>query len=131
VHALTLRLLFLGVTEKQKFHSKLSPLPRPTLQRVLQRMQDDVSSSMDLQTLAAESGYSRRHFVRMFQRATGYTPHHYLLQVGLERARNLMKQKSMSLGEIAMNCGFASQSHMSKVFRHILAVTPGEYRRSL
>jgi AraC family transcriptional regulator len=129
-HALTLRLLFLGVTGKQNVSSKVSPLPRPALRRVLERMQD-ISSSLDLHTLAAESGYSRRHFLRMFQRATGYTPHHYLLQLRLERARELMKQKSMSLVDIAIDCGFASQSHMSKVFRHLLGVTPSEYRRNL
>lgn len=130
VHAMILRLLYLGETETQKICSPVSPLPTRALRRVIERMQT-LASDLDLQTLAAESGYSRRHFVRMFERATGSTPHSYLLKLRVERAQVLLKGKSLSLIDIAIVCGFSSQSHLSKVFRQVLGVTPSDYRRHL
>jgi AraC family transcriptional regulator len=128
VHAMILRLLSLGNAENRNARSPVSPLPASALRRVLERMQT-LSPELDLRTLAAESRYSRRHFLRMFERATGYTPHRYLLKLRLERAQKLLKSKSPSLIDVAVECGFSSQSHMSKVFRRMLGLTPGEYRR--
>jgi AraC family transcriptional regulator len=84
----------------------------------------DLVADLDLQTLAAESGYSRSHFLRMFEAATGLTPHRYLLQFRLERAQKLMSERAISLIDIAALCGFSSHAHMSRVFRQLLGVTP-------
>jgi AraC family transcriptional regulator len=86
---------------------------------------------LSLQVLAKESGYSRVHFVRMFRAATGYTPHNYLLKLRLDRARELLASPTLSLTDIALECGFSSHSHLSRVFRQALGATPSEYRRSL
>jgi AraC family transcriptional regulator len=107
-----------------------SPLPRHLLQRVVERMHDLVAD-LDLQALAAESGYSRSHFLRMFEAATGLTPHRYLLQLRLERAQELIRKGSTSLIDIAALCGFSSHAHMSRIFRQLLGVTPSRYRRNL
>jgi AraC family transcriptional regulator len=60
-HALATRLLFLKDAERQSAQPPISPLPRLALRRVLDRMQD-ISTDVDLEMLAAESGYSRGHF---------------------------------------------------------------------
>ena len=127
-HALVLRLLFLQATYKPR--QAASALPRPLLHRVIERMHD-LNAVLDLQTLAAETGYSRTHFLRMFHKATGCTPHHYLLQLRLERAQELMKDKHSSLIDIAALCGFSSHAHMSRMFRQFLGVSPSEFRRNL
>lgn len=129
-HALTVRLLYLGDTRTQKSHYEISPLPPAALRRVLKRMQD-FSSDLSLDALAEESGYSRRHFLRMFERATGYTPHRYLLQLRLQRAKELLQKKSVPLIDVAAYSGFSSQSHMSRIFRRFYGLTPGEVRRGL
>ena len=129
-HALAMRLFFLEAAEKQKASSGVSALPRHLLQRVQERMHD-LCTDLDLQTLAAESGYSRCHFLRMFRAATGYAPHRYLLQLRLERAQELMRRRATSLIDIAADCGFSSHAHMSRVFRQLLGVTPTEYRRNM
>src|SRR4029077_12375702 len=129
-HALVMRFLLLGRTQRDNACAAASPLPRHLLQRVLERMHDLVANP-DLQTLAAESGYSRSHFLRMFEAATGLTPHRYLLQLRLERAQQLMREGSTSLIDIAALCGFSSHAHMSRVFRQLLGVTPSQYRRNL
>jgi AraC family transcriptional regulator len=129
-HALVMRFLLHGKPQRRNSDAATSPLPRHLLQRVLERMHDLVAD-LDLQTLAAESGYSRSHFLRMFEAATGLTPHRYLLQLRLERAQELMREGATSLIDIAALCGFSSHAHMSRIFRQLLGVTPSRYRRNL
>jgi AraC family transcriptional regulator len=129
--ALVLRTLHLGRDARPQINNRRTPaLPGHVLRRVVERMQN-FDSDLSLQALANESGYSRVHFVRMFKVTTGYSPHNYLLNLKLERARELLKNRSMSLIDVALDCGFSSHSHMSRFFRKVVGVTPTAYRRSL
>jgi AraC family transcriptional regulator len=129
--ALAVRMLFLGrSTNPQTNNRRTSALPRHVLLRIIDRMRC-FSCDLSLQVLANESGYSRVHFVRMFRAATGYSPHNYLLNLRLERARELLKNPSLSLIDVALDCGFSSHSHMSRLFHKSVGVTPSTYRRNL
>src|SRR6185436_10581794 len=98
--ALAVRMLFVGTQTKPPTNVRTaSALPKHVLRRIIERMRS-FSSDLSLQALATESGYSRVHFVRMFRAATGYSPHNYLLNMKLERARELLKNPSMSLIDI-------------------------------
>jgi AraC family transcriptional regulator len=129
--ALALRMLSFGRRTKPPSNNRGTyGLPKHVLRRIIERMRcldDDLS----LQALAKESGYSRVHFVRMFKAATGSSPHKYLLNLKLERVRELLKNPSMSLIDIALDCGFSSHSHMSRLFHKFVGVTPSAYRRGL
>jgi AraC family transcriptional regulator len=114
-----------------ELHSPVSALPPLSLKRVLERMKCEFREDLSLATLAAESGYSRAHFLRMFRAATGRTPHQYLLDLRLEEAQRRMRLSSTPLIDIAANCGFSSHSHLSKAFRHRVGVTPSQYRRKI
>jgi AraC family transcriptional regulator len=130
-HALAVRMLFLGTQTKPQTNVRTaSALPKHVLRRIIERMRS-FSSDLSLQALANDSGYSRVHFIRMFKAATGYSPHNYLLNLKLERARELLRNPSISLIDIALDCGFSSHSHMSRLFHKIVGVTPSDYRRSL
>jgi AraC family transcriptional regulator len=94
-------------------------------------MRADLATNLDLKTLAAESGYSRNQFLRMFRTATESTPHQFFLQLRVEKAQSLMKNKSLRIIDITASCGFASQAHFSRVFRQIVGVTPMQYRRDI
>jgi AraC family transcriptional regulator len=129
--ALAVRMLFLGRgTKPRSNNGRTYGLPGHSLRRVIERMRC-FDSDLSLQALANESGYSRVHFVRMFKAATGYSPHHYLLNLKLERTRELLKNPSISLIDIALDCGFSSHSHMSRLFHKFVGVTPSAYRRTL
>jgi AraC family transcriptional regulator len=129
--ALAVRMLYQGKqTRPESNNPGASGLPRHVLRRIIERMRC-FSCDLSLQALANESGYSRVHFVRMFRAATGYSPHNYLLNLRLERARELLKNPSLSLIDIALDCGFSSHSHMSRLFHKSVGVTPSAYRRSL
>jgi AraC family transcriptional regulator len=128
-HSAAIRVLF-SKSAEPRTRASGTALPRHLLGRVLERMHN-LNLDLDLQTLAAETGYSRSHFLRMFRAATGQTPHRYLLQLRVQRAQELMGRGKVPLIDIAASCGFSSQAHMSRVFRQVLAVTPSEFRRSL
>ncbi len=59
------------------------------------------------------------------------TPHAYLLEVRVQAARRMIEGGERSLAQIALDCGFAQQSHLGSAFRKVLGVTPGQYRRRL
>jgi len=131
ISALVCRFLVIGREDDPPNTAKqVSPLPRHILRRVIERMRD-LDSKLSLEMLAKESGYSRVHFLRMFRAATGYAPHNYLLKLRVDRVRELLASSTSSLTDIALECGFSSHSHLSRVFRQVLGVTPSEYRRSL
>ncbi|MEI9947768.1 MAG: AraC family transcriptional regulator [Pseudomonadota bacterium] len=101
--ALTVRLLLPRGPRKGSSRAA-SALPRPVLQRVLERMHD-LENEPDLRELAAQGGYSRGHFLRMFRATTGLTPHRYLLQLRVEKAQRQLALGRASLIEIAADSG--------------------------
>jgi AraC family transcriptional regulator len=128
IYAFTLRLFSLG-QGRQYTYARQGALPAHKLRRVIERMNADLDIDLDLKTIAAESGYSRNHFLRMFRVATECTPHQYFLRLRIEKAQSLMKDQSLRIIDIAESCGFASQSQFSRVFRRVIGVTPRQYRR--
>jgi AraC family transcriptional regulator len=129
--ALATRLLYAARLETLPINYTVSPLPRRQLRRVLERMQADLSTNLNLATLAAESGYSRAHFLRTFRAATGQTPHHYLMDLRLAKAQALISNRSMPLIDIAAACGFSSHAHLTTAFRSRFGLSPSTYRRGL
>jgi len=128
IYSFTLRLFSLG-HDRQYTYIPQGALPAHKLRRVIERMNADLDTYLDLKTIAAESGYSRDHFLRMFRAATGCTPHQYFLRLRIEKAQSLMTNQSLRIIDIAASCGFTSQSQFSRVFRRVIGVTPRQYRR--
>jgi AraC family transcriptional regulator len=131
VNALATRFVQLCRAIQLQEKSIKSGLPGHLLRRVLERMNSEFSADLGLATLAAESGYSRAHFLRMFRAATAQTPHQYLLNLRLQNAVQMMKKRSTPLVDIAIACGFSSHTHFTKAFRSRYGALPSQYRRSL
>jgi AraC family transcriptional regulator len=112
-------------------YSRVSALPRLALRRVIERMKRGFEADLSLDSLAAESGYSRAHFLRMFHAATDQTPHQYLLSLRLENAIQLMKKRATWLIDVAVASGFSSHAHFTNAFRSRFGMLPSEYRREL
>ena len=89
---------------------------------------DDPSGDISLARMARESGLSRFQLVRAFSRATGLTPHAYLVQARVHLARRLIGGR-MPLAEVAAASGFADQSHMTRAFTARYGLAPGVYAR--
>jgi transcriptional regulator GlxA family with amidase domain len=67
---------------------------------------------------------------RAFKDSLGCTPHQYVIRRRVERAQKLMSMTDDSLAQIATECGFAGQSHLSHLFYKILGERPGAWRRA-
>ena len=91
------------------------------------RMADDMpSAALSLDDLAQVSGLSRFQVLRGFAKATGLTPHAYLVQRRAQLARRLIGQ-GLPLAQAALESGFADQSHMTRVFMRQYGVSPAMY----
>jgi AraC family transcriptional regulator len=130
IYAFVLRLLSLN-TNRDGSHAYPRPLKSARLNRVLERMESEFRSNLNLETLASECGYSRNHFLRLFRKTTGYSPHQYLLKLRVKRAKSMMKDKSLNLLEIALACGFSSDVQMSRAFLRTHGVSASQYRRGI
>ncbi len=97
--------------------------------RVTSRLLDDLSGDPGLSELALLCGLSRGHFIRAFKQTTGLPPHRWLSMQRVERAKGLLQNTKMSIVEIALQCGFADQSHFTRVFSKALGISPGTWRR--
>ncbi|MEL6225045.1 MAG: AraC family transcriptional regulator [Cyanobacteria bacterium J06627_8] len=87
-----------------------------------------LDQSIKLADLAEVAGISQFHFSRLFKQSIGMTPHQYVLQQRVEQAKQLLKGTKLAIAEIALNCGFSSQSHLTKHFREATGLTPKSYR---
>lgn len=99
------------------------------LSRVLAYIEENLDSEISLGALAAVAGLSPFHFSRTFKLATGESPYHYVGLRRLARAQRLLSDSQLSLVQIALECGFASQSHFTSVFSKVIGTSPGRYRR--
>jgi AraC family transcriptional regulator len=92
-------------------------------------MQEDLTGHVPLDAIARECGISRSHFARAFAISAGRPPHQWLLDQRVNLARQLLGDSELSIGEIAVRCGFADQSHFTRVFAAKVGLTPGRWRR--
>lgn len=91
---------------------------------------DCPTQALTLSGLAQEAGLSRYQFLRGFTRATGLTPHAYIMQRRLHRARALIGG-GLPLAEAALESGFSDQSHMTRLFVRSFGMAPGAYARAM
>jgi AraC-like DNA-binding protein len=114
----------------------LASLPGDTAQRItlkaFTRVLDQIAEQFDqplsLAQLADTYGHNELRLLRDFTRSIGLTPHAYLIEVRLQAARRLIEHTDLPLASIALDAGFAHQSHMGAAFRKHLAMTPSQYR---
>ena len=104
-------------------------LPQHSLQRVFNYIHDHLEQDISLSQLSNIGGVSKYYFIKLFKQSTGRTPHQYLIQQRLEQAKQLLKHSNLSITEIALQCGFTSQSHLTKTFRDAIGTTPKAYRQ--
>jgi AraC family transcriptional regulator len=91
----------------------------------------DERLDVSMTELAAECGLSAAHFGRAFKRSTGIAPHQWQLGRRMKRAQGLLTGSSLPIAEIALKCGFSSQSHFATAFKENIGVSPGHWRRSV
>ena len=110
--------------------ARAEPEAATDVARVRERLADDLLATPTLDELAALAGVSRYQVQRRFVRVHGLPPHAWLLQWRAERARTLIRA-GHGLADAALACGFADQSHMTRVFTRQFGYTPGAWRQAM
>jgi len=95
------------------------------------RIRESPAEILSVAQLAREAGYSPDHFSRVFLGAIGLRPQDYLMRARLDRARQLLAETDLSVGEVATRVGFADIFYFSRFFRQHTGQPPSEFRRSL
>ncbi|MCK9513614.1 MAG: AraC family transcriptional regulator [Pigmentiphaga sp.] len=97
--------------------------------RVCDYIEAHLGDDLRLDTLARVGGVHPSHLCRAFQANLGTSPHGYVTQQRLQKARQLLRAQRDSVADIAAQLGFSSQSHFASVFRKAHAMSPTEFRR--
>lgn len=98
------------------------------IELALARILNEYPHDLDMQFLAQELGVSYSWFRSTFTAHTGLSPHQYLLDLRLVRARHLLAETEFSVKEIATQTGFEDEHYFSRLFRQKLNHTPSEWR---
>jgi len=107
---------------------KVVALAPMAIRRAQEMLVEGEEGRVTIAGIASELGLSRNHFFVAFREATGVTPYQWLLNQRIDHARRLLRTTELSLAEIALHCGFADQSHFTRVFGRIEGVSPGRWR---
>lgn len=103
-------------------------LDRRAQQVVLDYLHSELDSRIDLDALAAVVGMTAGSFLPAFSAAFGTTPHQYLIEQRIERAKVLLSATTASITDISADLGFSSPSHFATTFKQRVGVTPTTYR---
>ncbi len=127
--ALATRLASNYAASKPSLVFKANGLPPSQLNRVIDYMKANLAQDLSISDLATLTGMSESHFSRSFKQSTGIPPYRYLMQQRVERAKQLLEDQSITISTIALDCGFANQTHLTKFFRQMTGLTPKAYRK--
>jgi AraC family transcriptional regulator len=119
-HALAIHLLGRYPAPSDPGHG----LSRRQLQRLTAYVEEHLDRDLSLACLATVAELSASHLKTLFKRSTGLPVHEYVVQRRVERARVLLQQGELPASQVALDVGFAHQSHMARWMRRILGVTP-------
>lgn len=102
----------------------------PKINRLLEFIEQGLAEDLSLDALAAELDIGPVHLTRVFKRVVGTSPHQYVLERRLERAKDLLRNGELPISDVALASGFCSQSHLTNVFRRIVGVSPAVFRNA-
>jgi AraC-like DNA-binding protein len=100
------------------------------VRRAKEILSANLDGSIPLKEVARECRLSVSHFSRAFRRTMGAAPHSWLLTHRIEVAKEKLRDRRLSLLDVALACGFADQSHLTRVFTRIVGMSPGAWRRA-
>jgi AraC family transcriptional regulator len=101
------------------------------LRRVMEYINEHLHDELSLAELARTAKLSPHYFATVFRAGTGMSPHRYVIERRIDRARDLLRRHDKTISEIAYAVGFSSQSHLTANFRRTTGMTPRKFRQSL
>jgi AraC family transcriptional regulator len=126
---LVVHLLYRYSTSKPALLQTSSGLSEKQLKQVIEYIHECLDRNVSLTDLANLLQLSSYHFTRLFKQSIGIAPHQYQIRCRIDRVKQLLLEKKLSLADIASEVGFASQGHLNYHFKRLVGVTPTEFLR--
>lgn len=105
-------------------------LPKWRLQLLLDYIDAHLAEPLGLEALANVARLSPFHFCRVFKQSTGMTPHRYVAERRITRAREMLATTGLPIEAVATACGFSNQKHFTTSFTRMVGTSPGRFRRA-
>jgi AraC family transcriptional regulator len=99
-------------------------LPREKLVRAVEYIQDQLDSDLTVSGIAQAVYMSPYHFTRLFKESTGQSPHQYVVEARVRKAKELLTTGKFTISEVAFHVGFADQSHLTRHFKRVFGLPP-------
>jgi AraC-like DNA-binding protein len=116
-----------GFTEPRKILSLVSV--HPAISKALGLLETRFRKNWTLRELADEVGLSRSRLAELFNLEAGYSVHKFLTKIRVRHAESLLSHSDLPIGDIALECGFATIQHFSRVFKETTGQAPNNFRR--
>jgi AraC family transcriptional regulator len=110
-----------------KSKGKLSSLQ---LRRAIEYIEEYLADNLNLSRIAKAAGINTGLLAREFRNAMELTPYEYVMRARVDRAKHLLVSTDLPLADIALQCGFSHQQHMTRIIHRTVGITPGAIRRA-
>ena len=110
-------------------YPKNSPNMNASIRLAIEYINTFYSSDIRIEDICKEINISAFHFIRMFKNRTGKSPHQYLVDIRIQRAKELLSCGQYSISEISTLCGFINLSHFSSKFKEVTGLSPTSYKK--
>ena len=117
-------------SDKKEVSSKTNPRERRRAVEAALWLEQSSGEPVGLEDAARHAGLSPFHFLRLFARVVGVTPHQYLVRSRLRRAARLLAEETLPVTDVALDCGFADLSNFVRTFGRAAGVSPKRFRRA-
>lgn len=104
-------------------------MTRLQLNRAKEFLASHCATPISLVEVARECGLSRGHFSKAFRVSAGVSPYQWLQRYRVDKAKDLLRNSNISIAAAAMECGFADQAHLTRVFSRVVGDSPAAWRR--
>ncbi|MFB2893512.1 helix-turn-helix domain-containing protein [Aerosakkonemataceae cyanobacterium BLCC-F50] len=103
-------------------------LPKYKLKQTIEYIEQHLGEEISLEAIANHLNMSQYYFCHLFKQSMGVSPYQYVLRHRIDKAKQLLKQRKLTITDVALECGFANQTHFTKHFRKLTGTTPRAYR---
>jgi len=100
------------------------------LRRMLAYIEDNLTTDLGLEEIAGVAGLSVSHCKTVFREAVGMPVHRYVIERRVDRAKDLLRHGKLPIGQVALEAGFAHQSHLARHMRRVLGCLPKDLRKT-
>lgn len=126
---ITVNLLRQVQSNLQQVAGRRNLTARDNINRAIAFLREQYNGNYSLEDVARVANLSPYHFTRLFKAQTGKTPFEYLLDIKLEKAREMLQANRLTVTEVCFSCGFNNLSHFTTVFKRKTGMSPSGYRK--